>query len=170
MAFKIFGPGLIIKEAEGITTITWKRMSSWEIVLAAVLLMTLAIGIASILGWETLGDMKIFQMSPEIHVVYWGIWLLMAVHLIFNRKSELRLSQDTIFFKKRPFLSGTQSIPRMRFSGLSQVRTKDYHENDTGYYPDIYKLYLLIGHDRRIRIDSFNEEDCKLIREILENR
>jgi hypothetical protein len=159
--FNIFGNRFKVTDKGDHTEITWIRFA---IVWLILWVMTLIWGIASAAGLEEIMDMKIFAMNTTATIIFWSIWCLLGIHIFFNQKSVVTINSHEFRFKKRPFSPITRKHAIQNIIRIDLKLRKNYHESDIGHYPDIYKSYICLKQEKRIKLDSFNKEDAEEIR------
>lgn len=168
LLFQIIGNRLSIKDEGERTIITWKRMSGIEIVLFVLLVMMAIWGMGNYFGMKEIMGLQIIPFNTKGLVMYWGIWLVMAVHLFLNRKTTLTITPHEFLFKKRSLIPITGKYNTKTISKVELKEAPNYHESEVGYSAEIYKFYIYFNDGRKLKIDSFNSEDSKEIKEALQ--
>lgn len=67
-------------------------------------------------------------------------------------------------FKSRSIFGKNYHLKTTDILEISETLQKSYHESDTGYYPEIYTLRIILNNGSNIRIGSFNQEDCERLK------
>ncbi len=168
LLFQIIGNRLTIKDEGERTIITWKRMSALELLMFFLLVMMGVWGMGNYFGMKEIMGLQIIPFNTKGLVIYWGIWLVMAVHLFFNRKTTLSITPHEFIFKKRSLLPIARKYNTKNISKIELKEAPDFHESDIGYSVEIYKFYIFFNDGRKLKIDSFNTEDSNGIKEALQ--
>ena len=166
--FKIIGNRLKIVEKEDKTIITWIRITGFEIVLFVAFVMAIVWGIASLKGMEEINDLKVYQLSPQAMSIFWSVLVLIAIHLFLNRKTVLTIDKNEFRMKKRPLIPVVHKHLTADILRMDEKLNSQFYENDVGVYPDIYSFFLCFRGGKKLKIDSFNEEDLLLIKEAIQ--
>jgi hypothetical protein len=145
----------------------WYQLSIIELLLFFIVPVLSLYLMGFYLHWEELWGLRILPLSTLAVAIILSIIVLGSILLLFNRKSVLKIENDQIMFKKRPLTSKQWHIQRVEVQGIGNKLESQFYESDTGYYPDIYKIYIYLSNNRKIKLGGFNEEDSKRITEVL---
>lgn len=151
---KIFGEFLKIKSFDNRTEIHWKRLG-FDILFWIAIPMFGVFGIGSMMNLEELWGTELLRFNLTGAIIYWSMWLVMTLHVFFNRKSKLIITENDFSFRKRPFSWKAHRHPIKKINHFDLVLQKNYHENDIGFYPDIYNFFICLTNGKRIKNRKF---------------
>lgn len=166
---KLFGKYLNIKGENGEVLFYWNRFNSGAIILLVAIPMLILYGLANILGWDEINDTKVIPFSKTFTVIYWITIFLFSIHFIFNRKSTLLIKDGYVLYKKRRLTSPTIKFNLDEISNVDYKLVKNYGEQEIATMNiELFKLTIYLKNGKKIKLGSFNQEDCKLFKKELE--
>lgn len=167
--FDIIGNRFRIDDTGEYARVTWQRLSFGDMILFFPWGVMAAIIVAGITGMERMAGIPLDSLGTPGLIILGICWAALGAHLFFNRRSELRIDKTEIRFRKRPYLSRLHLRRTAEIRDIQIKATSQFYESDTGYYPDISHFYILFDGGKRLRLDSFNEEDCEKLKGTIES-
>lgn len=163
----IYGKYLKERKIPNGTKFYWYRLSFVDIILFALIPMMVIYAFGSISNWGEVLGLKVIPMSGLGWTIFISITLLMLIHLTLNRKSVLKLQEGKVYFRKYKLIKKPYRFLQSDIARIDKKEESQFYESDTGYYPDIFKLYIYLKDGRKIRLGSFNQEDSERIKDVL---
>jgi hypothetical protein len=164
---KILGEYLKYKKTADTELFYWYRLDVWIIILFFLTAMLVAYGIAETMGYEAMGELQVIEFSSPFRIIYWMVVLLLTVVLLFNQKSKLAITGTDVKFKKRPLTGKTLIFNLNQVSHIGITEPFDIAESDVGISREIYNFSVLLKSGKKIRIGSFNRQDCERLKSAL---
>ena len=162
--FKIFGKPLSFERDGRLTVIRWSSMNVLDIILIFVVAIMGLWGIGSALNWEEMNGLRILPMNPTQTVFFWSVAVLILVHLLFNCTAQLSIDKHEISFQKRRLIPIIYKHAVRNIDAVYVKESRNYYENDVGYYPIIYKVYIQLLDGRTRKLGSFNKENTEALK------
>ena len=146
---------------------SWYQLSIIDIFLVFFVPILIINQIGDYLQKEELLGIKIIDLNQPDKTILNSLIVCLILYLTLNRKSILKIGKQKIYFKKRLFAFRTWRFLKNEIKEITMKQAKNYHENTVAFYPDLYKLTLVLNNGKKIRLGSFNEKDCNRIKRAL---
>ena len=159
----LFGKYLKERQTENGLMFYWYQLNIVELISLFVLTMLSVYLIGFYMHWQEVWGLRILPLNTFAICILLTLIFLLFTQLSLNRKAVLLIENDMIIFKRRPLTGKRWKIHRNEVTGFGTKLESQFYENDTGYYPDIYRVYFYLTKNRKIKIGGFNKEDCERI-------
>lgn len=159
----LFGKYLKEQQTEQGQIFYWYPLSAMEIILAFMVFMLIVYLVGFFMSWSEIWGLQILPLSTAVVIGMFAFIAIVLVHLLINRKAMLLIEGDQITFQKRPLTGKCKTFTRSEINGIGNKLESQFYESDTGYYPDIYRIYIYLTGDRKVKLGGFNEEDAQRI-------
>jgi len=160
----IFKKYLREKTTNETVTFTWYKLSLFDIFAAFLVLILFVYLLGEQLQWEELWGLRIIPLDLTARATMLGTFILLSLYLMLNRKSVLVIGPKGIVLKKRSITGKRWNFSKNDIADLRAALQRNFYESDTGLYPETYIFSIALKSGKKIRVGSFNEEDCERLK------